>query len=87
MPPGDETRWWWEEKKPGGDLDLSWANLLAHWRWIESDFHHFYGVDFEDGVLSDRTWRWFTLRLFRLLGEDSGLARALGITGRTSRGA
>lgn len=82
MPEGDVTRWWWEEPKAKG-IDLSWPNILSNWAAIETDFHHFYNIDFGTGVLTDRDWQWFTLRLFRLLGEDTRLARALGVTGRT----
>nr|DAI33653.1 MAG TPA: hypothetical protein [Caudoviricetes sp.]DAP49547.1 MAG TPA: hypothetical protein [Caudoviricetes sp.]DAQ14499.1 MAG TPA: hypothetical protein [Caudoviricetes sp.] len=30
-------------------------------------------------MLSDRRWRWFRIRLVRLLSEDTALARGLGL--------
>lgn len=73
-------RWWYEEDRPGRDLpDLSWRSLLSRWDAIETDFHHFYGCDLGDGVLRRRSWRWFRIRVIRLLTEDSMLSRALGL--------
>lgn len=59
--------------------DLSWPALLTQWNAIESDFHHFYGCDLGDGILHRRSWRWFHVRVIRLLAEESMLARALGL--------
>lgn len=70
----------WEEETPNGiDLSkLTWENMLGHWDAIETDFAHFFHLDLEDQI-PKRTWRWFTIRVFRLLGEDTLLARLLGI--------
>lgn len=76
-------REWWAEKIDDGpavdESKLTWASLLSHWDYIETDFHHFYGVDFDSGILADRRWRWFRIRLVRLLGEDTAIARGLGL--------
>lgn len=71
-------RWWFEEGQgPAEGVDLSLGNLLSRWDAIETDFHHFYGCDFGDGVLARRTWRWFRVRMVRLLADDTQLARAV----------
>lgn len=59
--------------------DLSWPSLLSRWDAIETDLHHFYGVDVGTGILRARSWRWFRIRVIRLLAEDSMLSRALGL--------
>ncbi|CQD04916.1 conserved hypothetical protein [Corynebacterium striatum] len=64
---------------------LTWANLLSHWDEIETDFHHFFGVDFGSRILADRRWRWFTIRLVRLLSEDTAIARCLGLRDRPNQ--
>lgn len=81
MGPGEILRWWYEEPTPdvGEVLDLSWPALLEKFDAIESDFHHFYHCDFESGVLHERSWRWFRVRVVRLLSEDSALARSMGL--------
>lgn len=79
MPEGYETRWWWEEKAATSGVDLSWENILSKWDAIETDFHHFYGLDVADGTLGRRSWRWFVIRLVRLLAENTSLARQLGL--------
>lgn len=79
MPEGHETRWWWEEKATTSGIDLSWPNILSKWDAIETDFHHFYSTDLADGTLGRRTWRWFRIRLVRLLAEETSLARQLGL--------
>lgn len=58
---------------------LTWPSMLSRWDDIETDFHHFYQVDLGGGVLADRRWRWFRIRLIRLLGEDTAIARGLGL--------
>lgn len=58
---------------------LTWPSMLSRWDDIETDFQHFYQIDLADGVLSDRRWRWFRIRLIRLLGEDTAIARGLGL--------
>lgn len=75
--PGEapSLRWWFDDEAP--QSVLSWDTLLAQWDAIETDFHHFYGVDFGGGALHARSWRWFRVRLMRLLVEESQLARAL----------
>ena len=72
--------WWAEPFKQVDSEKLSWAGLLSEWDAIETDFQHFYNLDLEDGVLDRRTWRWFKIRVLRLLEEDTKLARVLGLT-------
>lgn len=79
MPEGHETRWWWDDAPTTSGVDLSWENILSYWEAIETDFHHFYNLDLADGTLGRRTWRWFRIRLVRLLAEDTSLARQLGL--------
>lgn len=79
---GLPSRDWWEDTPnlPDG-VDLSLSGLLSHWDAIETDFHHFYGIDLKGGVLGRRRWGWFMKRLTRLLAEDTALARAVGLRG------
>ena len=73
-------RWWYEEGDgPGERPDLSWPTMLSHWDAIETDFHIHYHCDLGDGILDHRSWRWFRIRLIRLLAEESHLARVLGL--------
>ncbi|OFP16000.1 hypothetical protein HMPREF2998_00510 [Corynebacterium sp. HMSC065A05] len=80
---GEYVREWWADKvqeRPQVDATkLTWVNLLSHWDTVETDFHHFYSIDFGSGVLTNRRWRWFRIRLIRLLAEDTALARELGL--------
>ena len=75
--------WWAETLTPDDDCwvdpeKLTWPALLSKWTMIETDFHHFYGADLESPeVLHHRTWRWFTVRVFRLISEDTALGRYL----------
>lgn len=57
---------------------LTWPAMLSRWDDIETDFHHFYGVDLADPDLS-RPWGWFAKRTMRLLAEDTALARWVGV--------
>lgn len=75
-------REWWAEKVADDGVDrslLTWSGLLENWDAVETDFHHFFGIDFGDGILTARRWRWFRIRLVRLLAEETALARALGV--------
>lgn len=59
---------------------LTWPNILSHWDAIETDFHHFYGVDLdEDKYRWGKTWKWFNKRLMRLLSEETAIERALDL--------
>lgn len=75
-------REWWAEKIPDVEVDqgrLTWAGLLENFDAVETDFHHFFNIDFDSGILAARRWRWFRIRLVRLLAEDTALARSLGL--------
>lgn len=80
---GEYVREWWAEQvQPKPDVDesaLTWPSMLSRWDDIETDFQHFFGIDFGSGVLSNRKWRWFRIRLVRLLSEDTAIARGLGL--------
>lgn len=75
-------RTFYEEEEVGPPVELfTWDSLLSRWDLIETDFHIHFGVDLEEpGLVESRTWRWFVVRVRRLLGEDSALARDLGLT-------
>ncbi|MFJ8992616.1 hypothetical protein ACIRQH_19745 [Streptomyces sp. NPDC102279] len=49
--------------------------LLGLWPLIEADLHSEYGIDVGDGILRERTWRWFQARVLGLLSADSRLRR------------
>lgn len=54
----------------------SWADILQEWMLIELDFQDL-GLDLE-GLLSQRSWRWFRIRLLRIMGDpNTRLHRAL----------
>ena len=59
-----------------------WDDVIEHFNDIETDFHEIYGVDFGDGVLEQRDWRWFKIRVEGLLIRDSRLALSLGLNNR-----
>lgn len=41
------------------------------WAAIEADFHREYGVDMSTpGLLREKTWRWFVVRLSGLTGDS-----------------
>ncbi len=40
---------------------------IDHWRAVELDLHTEFGVDVESGILRDRTWRWFVMRVGDLI--------------------
>ncbi|XIG72024.1 hypothetical protein C1N81_00410 (plasmid) [Streptomyces sp. SGAir0957] len=37
--------------------------------------HEVYGLDLSSGVMRERTWRWFLIRLYGLLSADSRVSR------------
>jgi hypothetical protein len=37
--------------------------------------HEVYGLDLSCGVMRERSWRWFLIRLYGLLSADSRIAR------------
>lgn len=66
----------WEESVEGvNPADLSWESLLRNWHLIETDFQNFYHLDLSDPVVGNRSMRWFTVRVVRLLREDTALGR------------
>ena len=72
------TREWYAPTEASSTgLGLTWPGVLSHWNAIETDMHHFYGADMENPEVLGRSWRWFTIRITRLIGEDTALWRAL----------
>jgi hypothetical protein len=50
--------------------------LLEQWPLVEADMHDVYGLDLSSpGLLRERSWRWFKVRLYGLLSADSRVAR------------
>ena len=75
-------REWWAERVEAAQVDhskLTWGAMLSRWDAVETDFQAFYHIDLAGGILNDRTWRWFRIRLVRLLAEETQLARDLGL--------
>ena len=73
------TREWFAPTDSAGSdgSGWTWTGILTHWNEIETDMHHFFGVDMEDPVVLGRSWRWFTIRVARLMAEDTALWRAI----------
>lgn len=79
---GEYVREWWAEKVEVSRVDeskLTWGAMLSRWDAVETDFQALYNIDLAGETLLDRTWRWFRIRLVRLLAEDTQLARDLGL--------
>lgn len=75
-------REWWAERVEVPQVDaskLTWGAMLSNWDAVETDFHSFFNIDLAGEILHDRTWRWFRIRLVRLLAEETQLARDLGL--------
>lgn len=71
-------REWYQDVPDPGVPDLSWPEVLAHWDVLETDMHHFYGADMYDPEVKARPWRWFVVRVARLLVDPSaGLSSAV----------
>lgn len=80
MDPDAVMRDWYNTTAPDEvpRATASWDHVFACWRSVELDFHTRYGVDFADGTLHRRTWRWFSARVADLLGDNnSRLAQAV----------
>lgn len=64
---------------PKGDELRTWAHMLKSWDVLEADFQWHYGIDLASGILKKRSFRWFTVRVVKLMSEDTGFRRELGI--------
>jgi hypothetical protein len=42
---------------------------------VEADFQDTHHIDLSSGILRERSWRWFLVRLYGLLSADSRIAR------------
>lgn len=56
---------------------LTYEEILSQWALIEADWHSEYGQELTPGLLGERSWRWFRVRLGGLLAADTRLARQL----------
>ena len=73
---GPETpvlRQWYDPEAEEGPGAVSITSILEEWNAVETDMHHFYGVDVDSGILDHRSWRWFYIRLGRLLSEGESM--------------
>lgn len=52
---------------PEADERGNWIEVLQHWGLVEADLHEHYGIDLDDPVLANRTWRWFRVRVLGLI--------------------
>lgn len=51
-----------------------WLDIFAAWECLELDFAHILHLDLTPDLLADRPWRWFAVRLSRILGDRDTLA-------------
>lgn len=58
-----------------GTAQVTREALLGQWPLVEADFQETYGLDLSGGLLGERSWRWFQVRLYGLLSADSRLSR------------
>ena len=57
---------------------ITWSEILENWASLEADFHSEFDIDLESGVMRERTWRWFQVRMSALLNDPtSRLARSM----------
>lgn len=52
----------------------SWADIFATWEAIEIDFATIFLRDLTPALLEEKSWRWFAVRLTRILGDPDTLA-------------
>lgn len=47
--------------------------MLGAWIAVELDFqdHKIYGIDLESGILRERSWRWFQVRIVGLITDPT----------------
>lgn len=51
--------------------------MRKHQDLIDADLHAEYGIDTASGILDDRTWKWFRVRVLGLLNCESRIQRKL----------
>jgi hypothetical protein len=51
--------------------------VRKHADLIDADLHSEYGIDTGSGILDDRTWSWFRIRVLNLLTCESRIQRKL----------
>jgi len=72
--------WYFKDRPADSDSvpSITWSEILENWVSLEADFHSEFHVDLESGVLKERTWRWFLVRMSALLNDPtSRLARSM----------
>lgn len=70
------TREWFVPVEDKGET-ISFIEVLGEWDVLEADMHHYFGVDLDSDVVRKRDWRWFAVRVYWLLGNDTLLRRVL----------
>ncbi|QFP96629.1 tail assembly chaperone [Gordonia phage Denise] len=58
----------------GDDERASWSDIFATWEAIEIDFATIFICDLTPTLLAEQSWRWFAVRLSRILGDPDSLA-------------
>ena len=58
----------------GDDERASWSDIFATWEAIEIDFATIFICDLTPTLLEEKSWRWFAVRLSRILGDPDSLA-------------
>ncbi|WP_431840645.1 DUF7426 family protein [Gordonia hongkongensis] len=59
------------------DERASWSDIFATWEAIEIDFATIFLCDLTPTLLEEKSWRWFAVRLSRILGDPDTLASRL----------
>ncbi|QGJ87567.1 tail assembly chaperone [Gordonia phage Faith5x5] len=55
----------------------SWSDIFATWEAVEVDFATIFLRDLTPALLEEMSWRWFAVRLSRILGDPDTLASRL----------
>jgi hypothetical protein len=59
------------EYPQGNRNGRTWREILTHWNAIEADFQDL-GIDLASGILRERSWRWFAVRVMGLINKPPG---------------
>lgn len=60
-----------EEKRD--DERAAWSDIFTSWEALEVDFASFFHLDLTPELLTAKSWRWFAVRLSRILGDPDTL--------------
>ncbi|QHB37243.1 tail assembly chaperone [Gordonia phage Gudmit] len=55
------------------DERAAWADIFTSWEALEVDFASFFHLDLTPELLTEKSWRWFAVRLSRILGDPDTL--------------